>query len=173
MQTQQAAIGGHPDLPRRRVATPAAIRLADACPPHNILLDVPVESATQLFDLAARHIERGSGVPAERIRAELIRREQLGSTGFGQGVAIPHARIDGLGSAVALFVRALYPFAFNAPDRKPVREFIVLALPKADDRAHLELLADAARCFSDRPFRQASRDALTPDEIHWLMQRTH
>ncbi|GAU05366.1 PTS fructose transporter subunit IIA [Burkholderia stabilis] len=147
--------------------------MADACPPDNILLDVPVESAIQLFDLAARYVARCSGISAERIRSELTKREQLGSTGLGQGVAIPHARVDGLGSAVALFVRALYPFAFNAPDRKPVREFIVLVLPKEDDRAHLELLADAARCFSERPFRQASRDAQTPDEIHRLMQRTH
>lgn len=173
MQTQQAAIGGHPDLPHRRGGLPPAARLADACPPDNILLDVPVESAIQLFDLAARYVARSSGVSAERIRTELTKREQLGSTGLGQGVAIPHARVDGLGSAVALFVRALYPFAFNAPDRKPVREFIVLVLPKEDDRAHLELLADAARCFSERPFRQASRDAQTPDQIHRLMQRTH
>ncbi|BAX62759.1 PTS sugar transporter subunit IIA [Burkholderia stabilis] len=173
MQTQQAAVGGHPDLPHRRGGLPLAARLADACPPDNILLDVPVESAIQLFDLAARTIARSSGVSAERIRAELTKREQLGSTGLGQGVAIPHARVEGLGSAVALFVRALYPFAFNAPDRKPVREFIVLVLPKEDDRAHLELLADAARCFSERPFRQASRDAQTPGEIHRLMQRTH
>ncbi|WP_175845604.1 PTS sugar transporter subunit IIA [Burkholderia arboris] len=173
MQTQQAAVGGQPDLPHRRGGTPLAARLADACPPEHILLDVPVESSIQLFDLVARYIERSSGVSAERIRTELIKREQLGSTGLGQGVAVPHARVDGLGSAVALFVRALYPFTFNAPDRKPVREFIVLVLPQADDRAHLELLADAARCFSERPFRQASRDAQTPDEIHLLMQRTH
>ena len=170
MQTQQAASGGHPDLPRRRSGAPDTTRLAAACPPDHILLDAPVESAIQLFDLVARHIERSSGVSAERIRTELVKREQLGSTGLGQGVAIPHARVDGLRSAVALFVRTRYPFTFNAPDRKPVREFIVLVLPKADDRAQLELLADAARCFSERPFRQASRDAQTPHEIHELMQ---
>ncbi|WP_175769003.1 PTS sugar transporter subunit IIA [Burkholderia cenocepacia] len=172
MQTQQAAVGGQPDLSHRRGGTPCTTRLADACPPDNILLDVPVEGAIQLFDLAARHVARGSGVSAQRIRDELIRRERLGSTGLGQGVAIPHARVDGLDSAVALFVRARYPFAFNAPDRKPVSEFVVLVLPLADDRAHLELLADAARWFSERAIRQASRDAQTPDEIHRLMQRT-
>ncbi|MFB5149418.1 PTS sugar transporter subunit IIA [Burkholderia orbicola] len=172
MQTQQAAVGGQPDLPHRRGSTPFAPRLADACPPDNILLDVPVEGTIQLFDLVACHVARDSGVSAERIRAELIRRERLGSTSLGQGVAIPHARVDGLGSAVALFVRARYPFAFNAPDHKPVGEFVVLVLPLADDRAHLELLADAARWFSERAIRQASRDAQTPDEIHRLMQRT-
>ncbi|CAD9217574.1 PTS system, fructose-specific IIABC component [Burkholderia cenocepacia] len=170
MQTHQVAVGGHPDLPHRCGSTPFAPRLADACPLDNILLDVPVEGAIQLFDLVACHVARGSGVSAERIGAELIKRERLGSTGLGQGVAIPHARVDGLGSAIALFVRARYPFAFNAPDSKPVREFIVLVLPHADDRAHLELLADAARWFSERAIRQASRDAQTPDEIHRLMQ---
>ncbi|WP_175869839.1 PTS sugar transporter subunit IIA [Burkholderia sp. BCC0397] len=172
MQTQQAAVGGQSDLPHRRSSTSFAARLADACPPDHILLDVPVESAIQLFDLVARHVARSNVVSAERIQAELIKREQLGSTGLGQGVAIPHARVAGLGSAAALFVRARYPFAFNAPDCKPVREFIVLVLPQADDRAHLELLADAARWFSERATRQASRNAQTPDEIHRLLQCT-
>ncbi|MBR7994156.1 PTS sugar transporter subunit IIA [Burkholderia cenocepacia] len=172
MQTHQVAVGGQPTLPHRRGGLPFAPRLADACPPDNILLDVPVEGTIQLFDLVACHVARGSGVSAERIGAGLIKREQLGSTGLGQGVAIPHARVDGLGSAVALFVRARYPFAFNAPDRKPVREFIVLVLPHADDRVHLELLADAARWISERAIRQAARDAQTPDEIHRLMRRT-
>ncbi|MBR8154977.1 PTS sugar transporter subunit IIA [Burkholderia cenocepacia] len=171
MQTQQAAVGGQPDLSHRRGGTPCTTRLADACPPDNILLDVPVEGTIQLFDLVARHVAR-SGVSAERIGDELIKRERLGSTGLGQGVAIPHARVDGLGSAIALFVRTRHPFAFNAPDRKPVGEFVVLVLPHEDDRAHLELLADAARWFSERAIRQASRDAQTPDEIHRLMQRT-
>ncbi|MCM3025190.1 PTS sugar transporter subunit IIA, partial [Weizmannia ginsengihumi] len=156
-QTHQAAVGGQSGRPQQRGGTPFATALADACPPDNILLDVPVESAIQLFDLVAHHVARDSGVSAERIRAELIKREQLGSTGLSQGVAIPHARVDGIGSAVALFVRARYPFTFNAPDRKPVREFVVLVLPHADDRAHLELLADAARWFSERAIRQASR----------------
>ncbi|MBR8165951.1 PTS sugar transporter subunit IIA [Burkholderia vietnamiensis] len=173
MHTPQAIGSGHPDLTHRRDGMPSVTRLALACPSENILLDVPVESPTQLFDHAAQHVQRCSGFSAERIAAELTKREQLGSTGLGQGVAIPHARVDGTGSAVALFIRALYPFAFNAPDRKPVREFIVLVLPKEDDRAHLELLADAARCFGDRRFRQASRDARTPNEIHRLMQRTY
>ncbi|MBL3962251.1 PTS sugar transporter subunit IIA [Burkholderia sp. KCJ3K979] len=172
MQTQLAAVGGQPDLSHRRGGTPCTTRLTDACPPDNILLDVPVEGAIQLFDLVACHVARGSGVSAERIGDELIKRERLGSTGLGQGVAIPHARVDGLGSAVALFVRTRHPFAFNAPDRKPVGEFVVLVLPLADDRAHLELLADAARWFGERAIRQASRDAQTPDEIHRLMQRT-
>ncbi|MDI9681892.1 PTS sugar transporter subunit IIA, partial [Burkholderia cenocepacia] len=106
MQTHQAAVGGQSGRPQQRGGTPFATALADACPPDNILLDVPVESAIQLFDLVAHHVARDSGVSAERIRAELIKREQLGSTGLGQGVAIPHARVDGIGSAVALFVRA-------------------------------------------------------------------
>nr|WP_322024406.1 PTS sugar transporter subunit IIA [Burkholderia sp. BCC1977] len=160
-------------LAPRRDGPSRAPRLADRCPPDNILLDVPVESTRQLFDLVARHIQRATGFDAETIGAELAQRERLGSTGLGQGVAIPHARVDGFGPAVALFVRALYPFAFDAPDCKPVREFIVLVMPKEDDRGSLELLADAARCFGERAFRQASRDALTPDEIHGLMQRPH
>ncbi|WP_175856679.1 PTS sugar transporter subunit IIA [Burkholderia anthina] len=170
MQTQQAANGGHPTIVHRREHMPFAPRLADVCPPERILLDAPVESASQLFDLVAHHIAHGTGFSADTIKAELAKREQLGSTALGQGVAIPHARIDGFGAAVALFVRAQYPFSFDAPDRKPVRKFIVLVMPKEGDRDALELLADAARCFGERAFRHASRDALTPVDIHRLMQ---
>ncbi|MGU7770797.1 PTS sugar transporter subunit IIA [Burkholderia sp. MR1-5-21] len=171
MRIPEAASGGQFSLPRRYEGAPATTGLARICPRENILLDVPIESPNQLFEHAALHIQNRHGYSAERIKSRLTERERLGSTGLGQGVAIPHARVGGIRSAVGLFIRALYPFVFNAPDRKPVGEFIVLVIPEEDNREHLELLADAARLFGDRSFRMASRAAQTPDDIRRLMQR--
>ncbi|WP_063900423.1 PTS sugar transporter subunit IIA [Burkholderia ubonensis] len=122
-----------------------------------------------MFEHAAQHIQRRYGLSAERIKAGLIEREQIGSTGPGQGVAIPHARVDGVGSAVGLFIRAMYPFSFNAPDRRPVDEFILLVMPEEDHREHLELLADAARFFGERHFRLAARAAQAPNDVRRLL----
>lgn len=172
MQSHSPADGSQPGVPHRYDGMPAVTRLARACPPENILLDAPIESPNQLFEYAALHLQRRYGLAAERIRTELMKREQLGSTGLGQGVALPHARVGGVGTALGLFIRALYPFGFDAPDGKPVGEFLLLVMPEEDDREHLELLADAARFLGKRQFRLAARAAQTPDEIAALMQGT-
>ncbi|MBN3817818.1 PTS sugar transporter subunit IIA [Paraburkholderia sp. Se-20369] len=172
MQSHRPADGGQPGVLHRYEAMPAVTRLARACPPENILLDAPIESPNQLFETAARHIQHRYGLDAERIRTELMKREQLGSTGLGQGVALPHARVGGVGAAIGLFVRARVPFGFDAPDGKPIGEFLLLVMPEEDDREHLELLADAARFLGKRQFRLAARAARTPDEIAALMRAT-
>lgn len=148
-------------------------RLAHICPSENILLDAPVDTIGQLFEHAARHLHNRYDLSPERIKAGLADRERMGSTGLGQGVAIPHARLSGLRTAVALFIRTLRPIGFNAPDGKPVGEFILLLVPEQANKEHLELLADAAQFLCERTFRQAARLAEAPDDIRRLMLEAH
>lgn len=162
---------GQPGMTRRHDVGPGTAVLASICPVENILLDAEVDSPSQLFELSAAHVQQRYGISAERIKSELMAREHLGSTGLGQGVAIPHARVSAIQSIVALFIRTRYPVAFNAPDGKPVDEFVVLVMPEEDNRAHLELLADAARLLGERSFRLAARAAPAPADIHWMMKR--
>lgn len=144
-------------------------RLAHICPSENILLDAPIETPSQLFEHAARHLHNRYDISPERIEAGLVERERMGSTGLGQGVAIPHARLSGLQTAVALFIRVMRPIVFNAPDGKPVGEFILLLVPEQANKEHLELLADAAHLLCERSFRQAARLAEVPGDIRRLM----
>jgi PTS system nitrogen regulatory IIA component len=92
----------------------------------------------------------------------LCRRESLGSTALGRGVALPHARIDNLSSPVGAFLRLLPPVAFDAPDDKPVEFVLALLLPARDPQRQLDLLAAIAEKFSDGSFRQQVADVADP-----------
>ena len=91
---------------------------------------------------------------AGTVAASLTAREKLGSTGLGQGVAIPHGRIKGLKSARGAFVRLKHPVPFDAPDGKPVSQVFVLLVPEQATDLHLQLLSELAQMFSEKPFRE-------------------
>jgi PTS system nitrogen regulatory IIA component len=88
------------------------------------------------------------------VTAALAAREALGSTGLGQGVAVPHGQIKGLREAMVLYVRPAAPIAFDAPDGKPVSDIVALLVPKWANTTHLRLLADVAERFCDHEFRE-------------------
>ncbi len=81
----------------------------------------------------------------------------MGSTGLGQGFALPHARIKGLRQPLAAFIRLSVPIPFASPDGKPVSELLALLVPEQATEAHLQILAEAAQIFGDRRFREQLR----------------
>jgi PTS system nitrogen regulatory IIA component len=123
-------------------------------PAENVLLDVDLPATGTLFHAVGALFERRYGLPAAKVAESLDARERVGSTGLGQGVAIPHARMKGLDRAIAAFVRARVPLAFNAPDGKPVSDFLILLVPAHATDEHLQILAGAATRFRDRAFRE-------------------
>ena len=95
------------------------LRLSDAL--IGYLLDVRPRDKSQLIGEVARAFGRlVPGLTPEAVEAALLAREQLGSTGLGAGFALPHARIEGLGGYLGLFVRLAKPIDFDAIDGKPV-----------------------------------------------------
>ena len=108
---------------------------------------------SQVLDEAGRLLASIEGLEAGHIAASLAARERLGSTGLGSGVAIPHARLQGLRKAVAAFIRLGFAVDFDAPDGKPVSDVLVVLVPELATEEHLQLLAQAAEMFNDRRFR--------------------
>jgi PTS system nitrogen regulatory IIA component len=97
----------------------------------------------------------------------LLRREKAGLTGLGQGVAIPQARFAGLPQIQALYLR---PSAtpFNAPDGMPLTDILALLVQEPASSEHLEILAEAARMFSDARFREQLRASTDAAEVNRL-----
>ncbi|QNM94721.1 PTS sugar transporter subunit IIA [Chitinimonas koreensis] len=143
--------------------------LARICPAEDILLQIELRDRPQLFEYAARHLQRRYGLSAGHIAQRLAERERLGSTSPGQGFAIPHARLPGLSVPLGLFIRPNHPIAFDAPDGEPAGEILILLVPEHAHRDHLRLLADAVRLLCDRTFRSALRAAATAEEIRLLL----
>jgi len=127
--------------------------LASYLYPENICLNVAVSNKLELFDAIGRHMEREHGLHQEWVARSLSRREQVGSTGLGKGVAIPHARLTDLERMQIAYMRLKSPIPFDAPDGNPVIDILVLLAPSQADEEHLRILADATQLFSDRRFR--------------------
>jgi PTS system nitrogen regulatory IIA component len=131
--------------------------LAQLLSQDHVLLGLDVPDREALFDHLGRFFEQRHGLPAATVTAGLAAREALGSTGLGQGVAVPHGQIKGLRRAMALYVRPATPIQFDAPDGKPVSDVVVLLVPEWANRTHLQLLADVAQRFCDQHFREQLR----------------
>lgn len=128
--------------------------IAALLPASNIIVDLDVASKAQFFASVGGVFERSAGLPQASVAASLAAREKLGSTGLGQGIAIPHGRIQHLRGAIGAFVRLRAPIAFDAPDGKPVDQLFVLLVPEQATDQHLQLLSELAQMFSERAFRE-------------------
>jgi PTS system nitrogen regulatory IIA component len=129
--------------------------LANLLPVENILLDLEASSKKRVFEQAGLLFENNNGVARSTVFDSLFAREKLGSTGLGQGVAIPHGRIKGLKEAQGAFLRLTAPVPFDSPDNKPVSLLFVLLVPEQANELHLQILSELAQHFSDRGFREA------------------
>jgi PTS system nitrogen regulatory IIA component len=136
--------------------------------PEDILLDTDVSSKPELLDTIGRHMEQAHSLPRESVSPSLARREQLGSTGLGQGVAIPHARVKDLNRILVAYLRMKSPIPYDAPDGEPVSEILVLMVPKQATEEHLRILADASRMFANRQFRRRLRQCSDPQAVKQL-----
>ena len=132
--------------------------IAQFLSPDRIRIDLDAGTRARVFEEAGKMCAAQAGLSATHVVESLEAREKFGSTGLGQGVAFPHARVKGLRQALAAFIRVSPPISFNAPDGKPVSDLLVLLVPEQAMEIHLQLLADAARMFRDRHFRDYLRD---------------
>jgi PTS system nitrogen regulatory IIA component len=148
--------------------SPPVSRLADLLTPENVLLDLDVNNKRRLFELIALESELRYDLTPTITVDSLLAREKLGSTGLGQGIAIPHGRIRGLTKAIGYFARPKTPIVFEAPDGQPVRDIFVLLVAEAATDEHLQILSELAQRFSNRTFRDALSAANDPKAIHAL-----
>ncbi len=95
-----------------------------------------------------------TSIDLDTVMEVVMAREQLGSTGIGHGVAIPHGRMPDLPSPVLALARHVDGVDFEAIDGNPVHIVVLLLVPDSDDRQHLELLAQLARNLQQESFRQ-------------------
>lgn len=143
--------------------------IAKLLPVANVLLDLEVGSKKRVFEHAGLLFENNHHIARSQVFDSLFAREKLGSTGLGQGVAIPHGRIKGIKEAVGALVRMREPIPFDAPDGAPVGLIFVLLVPERATDLHLQILSELAQMFSDQPFRERLAGAATAEDAHRLI----
>ena len=143
--------------------------LSDLLRPEAILTGVPATGKKTALTLLAGVGAPLLGIGAREVGERLAAREKLGSTGFGGGVAIPHARLPEASAITGVFLRLAQPIAFDAVDDLPVDLIFALFSPVDAGAAHLKALARVSRRLRDRPFLAKLRGAASRDALYALL----
>lgn len=138
--------------------------------PQAIFLDTEITSKKKLLELIANIVADRTKLPESTIYSNLLNRERLGSTGLGQGFAVPHARLNDLDKTMACFFRLKDAVNFEAPDNQPVDLVFTIIIPEEATEEHLLILSSLARIFSREEVCDAIRNASDKDEIAQIIQ---
>jgi nitrogen PTS system EIIA component len=136
-----------------------------------VAVRVSANSKRQALVALAEIASRSLGLSEAEILDALLEREQQGSTGVGQGVAVPHARLKGLDRMAGVFVKLETPVPFDAVDDRPVDLLFALFAPQAAGMEHLRALAKVSRLLRQSELREHLRQARTGDALYALLSR--
>lgn len=123
--------------------------IADILAPANVVHGLRASGKTALLEDLAQRAARSLDLDAGTILGALVRREGLGSTGVGDGVALPHARLETVRKPFGLLAHLREPLDFDAVDEQPVDLVFLLLLPTGEGAGHLNVLACVARKLRD------------------------
>ncbi len=135
------------------------MEMADLIKPDRVIAGLRVSDKVQLLNELSRRAAMMLGFDGQTVVGALTKREELGSTGIGHGIAIPHARVDGLQQIFGLFARLERAIDFAAVDGEPVDLAFLLLIPTNAGNEHLAALACVSRCLRDRDVAQGLRAA--------------
>jgi PTS system nitrogen regulatory IIA component len=142
------------------------MKISDLLSPADVLIDVRASNKRLLLQELAAKAASSLGLGVDQVAPDILKREELGSTGVGGGVAIPHARLKDLQRPYGLFARLKQPIEFDAIDGQPVDIVFVLLLPAAAETEQLGALALVARTLRPREVRDRLRGAKNASELY-------
>lgn len=145
------------------------MEITDLLAPEAILPSLKAQGKKQLLQELAERAAALSGIPERRIFETLIERERLGSTGMGQGIAIPHGRLAGLNRIVGMFARLDTPIAYDAVDNQPVDLVFLLLAPEGAGADHLKALARVSRLLRNQQTCEKLRATKDPEVLYALL----
>lgn len=146
------------------------MHLIDALNKRLVQVDLHVDSKKRALEIiGACFADQHSELDATPLFEALMARERLGSTGIGQGVAIPHCRATGITSCMAGIFRLEHPINYDAIDNQQVDIVVALVVPEEEPKAHLELLANIAEIFNNHSLCTQIRQAPEANDIYQLI----
>lgn len=145
------------------------MKIANIIDPKSIYLDVKAGSKRQLLQELAQKASELCGIDDRMIFDALLERENLGTTGFGGGTALPHARLENLDKIHGIFMRLSSPMNYEAIDNKPIDLVFMLLSPDSSGADHLTALAQISRLLKDENSCEKLRHAKSEDEVYALL----
>ena len=145
------------------------MELADILSEESVLARSEVKDKAELLELLAAQAARITGEDAAAIAEALTAREELGSTGLGNGIAIPHGKLNNLPSIIGIFARLETPVDFEALDDQPVDLVFLLLAPEGAGADHLKALSRIARVLRDQDMVAKIRSSDSASAIYTLL----
>jgi PTS system nitrogen regulatory IIA component len=130
-----------------------------------IVLDLPAAGLREALESIARPLAEDAGIALQPTLRALYERERTLSTAWGNGVAVPHARIVGLTRAHVAFARLAHPIAYGASDGRPVDLLVLVLSPEAEPAEHVRFLGRLARRLRDAAVVRRLRAAVAESEV--------
>ena len=148
------------------------MEIRDILQPEAVIAGLKVTSKKQVLQELARHAATVTGVNERKIFETLLERERLGTTGVGNGIAIPHGKLSELTRLYGVFARIDKPIDFDSIDEQPVDLVFLLLAPEAAGADHLKALARVSRLLRDAATCEKLRGAKTADGLYLLLTQT-
>ena len=142
------------------------MELADILAKRAVLCCTGTKTKRQLFEELAERAAEITGHDAAEIREAITGREELGSTGLGNGIAIPHGKLAGLKGVTALLARLDQPIDYDSVDDQPVDIVVMLLAPTGAGADHLKALSRVARLLRTETVVEELRSASDADQLH-------
>jgi PTS system nitrogen regulatory IIA component len=145
------------------------MQVAEFLQPGDVVVDLAVSSKLRVLQLLSKRASETLGLSEHDVLEPLHAREKLGSTGVGEGVAIPHTKVAGLTRPFGMLARLNRPIDFEAVDEIPVDLVFMLLIPAAGGKDHLNLLAAVARQLRTPDVMLKLRQAVSARELYAAM----
>lgn len=145
------------------------MEISDLLQPEAVISGLKASSKKQVLQELARHAAQITGVNDRRIFETLLERERLGTTGVGNGIAIPHGKLVDFKRLYGVFARLDKPIDFDAIDEQPVDLIFLLLAPEGAGADHLKALARVSRLLRDATVCEKLRGADTADGLYMLL----
>jgi PTS system nitrogen regulatory IIA component len=145
------------------------MQVADIVDSRSVLPSLKVQNKKQLLQEIAHAASAVVAIDSRTIFETLLQREKLGSTGLGQGIAIPHGKLKGLARVSGLFARLANPIEFDAVDGQPVDLVFLLLAPEHAGADHLKALAKVSRLLRDGEFAAKLRGTATAEGLYAIL----
>ena len=138
----------------------------------SIILDCDSKSQKNALEIISNKMSKLTSTNKDEIFEKLYEREKLGTTAFGNGIAIPHARIEGIDDAKIIILKLNQAIDFNSTDNIKVDIIISLLVPKDSNDVHIKLLSNIATLLNKEVFRDQLRQANIASDVIKIIQNT-
>ena len=138
----------------------------------SIILDCGSKSQKSALEIISNNMSKLTSTNKDEIFEKLYEREKLGTTAFGNGIAIPHARIEGIDDAKIIILKLDQAIDFNSIDNIKVDIIISLLVPKDSNDVHIKLLSNIATLLDKEVFRDQLRQANIASDVIKIIQNT-